>query len=42
MTLNHCIVPDYLLADQGGIHAFAAISCCFYVNVSGQIEDSVT
>ena len=42
MTLDHCIAPDYLLADQGGIRALATISCCFYVNVSGQIEDSVT
>ena len=42
LTLNHCIAPDHLLADQGGIRALAAISCCFYVNASGQIEDSVT
>ena len=42
MTLNHCIVPEYLLADQGGIHALAAIPCYFYVNVSSQIEDGAT
>lgn len=42
MTLDHCIAPDYLLADQEGIHALETISCCFYVKVSGQLEDSVT
>ena len=40
MTLDHCKALDYLLADQGGICAPATISCCLYVNPSGQIEDS--
>ena len=38
MTLDHCIAPVYLLADQGGVCALATISCYFYVNMSGQID----
>ena len=39
---DHCLAPDYLLADQGGLRALATGSYCFYVNMSGQVEDSVT
>ena len=39
MTLDHCKALDYLLADQGEICAPATISCCFYFNTSGQIEE---
>ena len=42
MTLDHYKALDYLLADQGGIYAPATISCCFYVNTSGQIEESTS
>ena len=42
MTLDHYKALDYLLAAQGGIYAPATISCCFYVNTSGQIEESTS
>ena len=38
-TFDHCKALDYLLANQGGIYAPLTISCCFYVNMSGQIEE---
>ena len=41
MTLDHCKALDYLLADQGGICP-PTISCCFYVNTSGQIKESTS
>ena len=41
MTLDHFKALDYLLADQGGICP-PTISCCFYVNTSGQIKESTS
>ena len=41
MTLDHCKAFDHLLSDQGGICA-PTITCCFYVNTSGQIEKSTS
>ncbi|XP_047407916.1 endogenous retrovirus group V member 2 Env polyprotein-like [Sciurus carolinensis] len=40
MVIENRLALDYLLAQEGGVCALANTSCCFYVNVSGQIETS--
>ena len=41
-VLDNRIALDYILAEQGGICLVATPSCCSYINISSQIETSLS
>ena len=41
VVLDNRLALDYLLAEQGGVHAVANTSCCTYINTSSQVETNI-
>ena len=38
VVLDNYIALDYLSAEQGGIYAIVNITCCTWINASGEVE----
>ena len=41
VNLDHCMAPEYILAEQRGICVIVNSSCWVHINVSSEVETSI-